>query len=320
MPSVRFIIVYFGGLPPWFEYFARSCARNPSIDWLILVEEPGGQVINCPDNLAVHSISRESLEQRVAGALGTAYRFSYGYKLCDLKPVYGHLFADFLEGYDYWGYTDLDLVWGDLAGFIEPALEAGFDVISGSRRILVGHCTLIRNEAGMNGLYRKCDGFPAKLLSSEYEVFDEKDFDETARQEATSGRIRVWMNAIQTEDAIIWWQGRPRFLILWWRGRLFDVFALREIAYFHFIQSKYRKWFRYRSMQEGCDAFFIDIRGIRPLEGPKGWSGLLVSGSVTLLFTLPWYGKLVLKRLLPQGLRSSMRRITRSVMRIVVGR
>ena len=36
------------------------------------------------------------------------------YKLCDLKPFFGRLFPEAVDGYDWWGYTDTDMLLGNL--------------------------------------------------------------------------------------------------------------------------------------------------------------------------------------------------------------
>lgn len=307
MPKVCFVIVFFGKAPAWFGYFARSCASNPEFDWLILKEDTGGIGPDCPSNLRIEPISREELEERVSKVLGDPYHFSYGYKLCDLKPAYGHVFEDLLEGYDYWGYADLDVVWGNLAAFLGEALISGHDVITSREHLIVGHCTLIRNDRILNRIYRDCEGFPAKLHSADYEVFDEKDFHNRLLSLASSGQISIWRKDVQMDDCMIWWQGRPKFLMLWIRGRIFDVFALRELAYFHFIQSKYRKTFHFAGIRPGCACFLIDGQGAFPLLGPAHVVRMVVSATATLIFTLPWYGKILLKTVLPDRIRAFLR-------------
>ena len=35
------------------------------------------------------------------------------YKLTDFKPAYGEIFQDYIIQYDFWGFTDIDLIYGD---------------------------------------------------------------------------------------------------------------------------------------------------------------------------------------------------------------
>ena len=60
----------------------------------------------------------------MAGCFDFAITLHTPYKLCDYKPAYGEIFAPELSGYDFWGYGDMDLVFGDLrAYFTEDKLR-----------------------------------------------------------------------------------------------------------------------------------------------------------------------------------------------------
>jgi hypothetical protein len=38
--------------------------------------------------------------------------------MVEFKPALGHIFAEYLKGYSHWGYSDLDILFGDLPRFI----------------------------------------------------------------------------------------------------------------------------------------------------------------------------------------------------------
>ena len=40
------------------------------------------------------------------------------YKLCDYRPAFGYIFKDLTRGFDYWGYCDLDMIFGDLQKYL----------------------------------------------------------------------------------------------------------------------------------------------------------------------------------------------------------
>lgn len=62
------------------------------------------------------------------------------YKLCDYRKLYGAIFQDYLGNYEFWGYCDIDVIFGDLDSFISDEVLSIFDKI-GTR----GHLTLYRN-------------------------------------------------------------------------------------------------------------------------------------------------------------------------------
>ena len=47
------------------------------------------------------------------------------YKLCDYKPVYGLIFDEDLQDYDFWGHCDVDLIFGDIRKFINLYKKRG---------------------------------------------------------------------------------------------------------------------------------------------------------------------------------------------------
>ena len=54
----------------------------------------------------------KDLQIKLKGMLNINLRSPY--KLCDLKPAYGYIFNNLLKDFDYWGYSDLDLLFGNL--------------------------------------------------------------------------------------------------------------------------------------------------------------------------------------------------------------
>lgn len=46
------------------------------------------------------------------------FTMAWSYKMCDFKPVLAHLFPEFTgPEYKYWGFGDMDLVWGNFSRF-----------------------------------------------------------------------------------------------------------------------------------------------------------------------------------------------------------
>ena len=72
-----------------------------------------------PSNIIYHPISKEDIERRVNTrlALDQPWQLPAAYKLCDLKPLFGHLFPEAVLGYEWWGYTDTDILLGNMLHF-----------------------------------------------------------------------------------------------------------------------------------------------------------------------------------------------------------
>lgn len=70
------------------------------------------------------------------------------YKLCDYKVMTGYLFNDYLKDYDYWGYSDADMLFGDIRKFLPDNKLEQYDKIGH-----LGHFTLYRNTEEINTLF-----------------------------------------------------------------------------------------------------------------------------------------------------------------------
>ena len=83
--------------------------------------------------------------------------------LVEPKPMFGTLFADYLLQYSHWSYTDPDIIWGNLADWLDPADLAAFDVITLSktydagRLFIRGQFALHKNIPSLNSLWRGLD-------------------------------------------------------------------------------------------------------------------------------------------------------------------
>lgn len=100
--------------------------------------------------------SREMLAKIMAKHI-----IKYPYVLVEFKPALGHIFADFLETYSHWGYSDVDILFGDLERWITPDELQFFDVVTygfgdQDRIYLRGQFTFHKNDERINQLWRSC--------------------------------------------------------------------------------------------------------------------------------------------------------------------
>lgn len=66
------------------------------------------------------SVSVEEWRDRVKDRLGIDVPFTmeWYYKMCDYKPMIAHLFPEHSGSeYKYWGFVDMDVVWGNFTKF-----------------------------------------------------------------------------------------------------------------------------------------------------------------------------------------------------------
>ena len=167
MTKIAVILCYFGKLPKNFPLFAESCRRNATVDFLLFTDDTPAHL---PENIHLHPTTFAALQRRVAGCFDFAISLRTPYKLCDYKPAYGEIFAPELAGYDFWGYGDIDLVFGDLRAFLTEDKLQKYDKL-----YAFGHLSLYRNTPENNAVYRQKVGMDYRhaFTTEEITVFDE---------------------------------------------------------------------------------------------------------------------------------------------------
>jgi len=170
---ILIIIPYFGSCPEWIDYFLQSCRYNPSVTWLIYsnIDKPD----NCPSNVFFTKKKLSDFNDLASEKLQLKIRISNPYKICDLKPAFGEIFKEYISGFDFWGYSDIDLIYGDIRSFITDNILEKYDLISVRKDYIAGHFTIYKNEEKTNLLYKKCCHY-AEIFkdNSHYFAFDEQ--------------------------------------------------------------------------------------------------------------------------------------------------
>ena len=144
--KVCIIGVYFGKLTSFFPLWLRSCACNPSVDFLLVTDQALSEL---PPNVHLLPMRLSEMKTLADETLGMETALTTPYKCCDFKPVYGVIFAKWLSGYDYWGCCDFDMIFGDLASFFERFHLENYD-----KFLPLGHLALYRNTPQCNARYR----------------------------------------------------------------------------------------------------------------------------------------------------------------------
>lgn len=173
---------YFGQLPGYFALWLQSCAANPTVDFFLITDNADFE--NVPENVTIIKMSWEEIVKKIDAQFDFPVAIDSPYKLTDFKPAYGDIFRDLFEGYAYWGYCDLDMIFGDLMKFIKDPIERGMEKI-----YRLGHLTVYKNTDRMRTLYRqKGASFSYREVFSKPEFYS---FDEHAGQMAIALRQGV---------------------------------------------------------------------------------------------------------------------------------
>lgn len=169
MKKIIIIIPYFGEFPNYFQLFLNSCKKNRTINWAIITDNDEEYVY--PPNVMVVRDTFDNIRARIKDRFDFNPSIDSVHKLCEYKPAYGFLFPEIVKDYDYWGYGDVDLIYGDLRTFLKD------DVLSFDKVFTLGHFTLIKNTIECNEMFmQEIDGellYKKAFQSSKNFNFDE---------------------------------------------------------------------------------------------------------------------------------------------------
>ncbi|MBZ4042606.1 DUF6625 family protein [Flavobacterium hibisci] len=173
--SIALITCWYGNYPWYFPYFIKSCSYNPTIDFIIVTDNVE-EICARPCNVTVIHKAFQELKSQASLKLGINLNFTEPYKICDLKPAFGFLFEDFLKKYDFWGHTDIDMVYGDIRGFIDSETLNEYDLISASEYFVTGTFCLYRNNDFVKKLFMESKDYKNVFSNPKYLGFDECSF------------------------------------------------------------------------------------------------------------------------------------------------
>jgi hypothetical protein len=257
MKSIAFVTPYFGPFPSWMDYFLASCKTNPTIDFIVFSDNPEPE--GWPENFHYHHISFEDYKKIVSDRLGINFDPVNAYKLCDIKPAMGLVHQDVLSSYDFWGFCDIDVVFGDIRSFLTEKLLNDIDFYSAHGRRVAGHFVFMKNEKKYNESFLSAKDWRKVFEDEKHYCFDEKHFSDLylGFKNFPKGissilnwvflplsRRALFQEAFSTPGLRYSWEdGSRNFPTEWyWRkGVLTNNRSGREFLYLHFLKWK-RDW------------------------------------------------------------------------------
>jgi hypothetical protein len=278
MSSICFIIPYFAKrnffwqkkpkFPPYFSYFIKTFSGNTSnsIDLKLITNIPFQEYEKYQgDNISVIRMSWSDLIKLISTVLGLkVHPFQFrAYKLCDLKPAFGLIFSEYLQGYDFWGYCDVDMIIGNLGNFLTEANLREYEMISASKGN-PGYMTIYRNDDKINHLFTKSPDYLKVFQSTNSYRFDEKGRDNIIALKQIVEQQQVKINNISGivhNDSGGFNQNRP-WKYIWQNGTLTDALTGEEIGSLHIVKSKRRPNFLIEPIKEGNISIEITENGI----------------------------------------------------------
>jgi hypothetical protein len=127
------------------------------------------EVDEIPPNVRIINTSFNDFSRIIQKKFDFKIPLSFPYKLCDFKPAYGYIFQEYIETYSFWGYCDLDLIWGNIIHFFDDGVLDKYD-----RLFSLGHFSLFRNKDTINRWFMDLfPGYKDILSNNQYCGFDE---------------------------------------------------------------------------------------------------------------------------------------------------
>lgn len=174
MKSIALIMPFFGKWPDWKDLFFNSCASNHDIDFFFFTD--CGVPVEKGSNLHFTEVTFEDYCKCVSGVLGIEFKPLSPRKLCDLKPFYGVVHYNLIKDYDFWGFGDIDLVFGNIRKFYDDNVLDQYDVLSTHFDRLSGHLAIIRNNEYYRNLCFRIRNWRKELLCPRNRILDESEF------------------------------------------------------------------------------------------------------------------------------------------------
>jgi hypothetical protein len=241
-PWLVIISFYFGRWPPWMNFFVESCKWNPGVRWLIYTD--CGEPENRAGNIEYVHISFDGYKAMARERLGIAFDPVHPYKICDLRPAFGVLFEREIAGYLFFGYGDIDVIFGDISVFYGERQFAELDVVSTHPERLSGHFAVLRNTPDIRRMFESISGYRQLLERPDQMSVDESDFSQLVLHSPTLRTLFVERHSTVL-SARGWHDGTMNYPQRWfWQhGKLTnEQDGDREFLYLHFMRWQSAHW------------------------------------------------------------------------------
>ncbi len=256
--KLAILIPYFGKWPFWINYFLMSCKWNPTVDWYLFTD--CGEPLVRSNNVHIIDMTFDQYVELVSEQLNINFRPDKPYKLCDIKPMLGHIHEAWLKDYSHFAFGDLDVIYGNLRAYYTDQMLEKFKLISTFPKRVSGHLCIMQNTEEMRCLYQSVKGWRRLAESPSHCVFDEKhfsdllvkrkNFPEWLRKLVTFHSSMIRNSRFQEDYSTpycrpLWHDGTRNYPEVWYSspGSLTnDKDGNREFPYLHFMYWKSEVW------------------------------------------------------------------------------
>jgi hypothetical protein len=214
-------------------------------------------------NVRIESMTLQDFAQLASRQLAVKINVSSPLKICDFRPAYGDIFSIGARDLDFWGYCDIDVIFGDMRKFLNEKALYDFDILSAAKHFMAGPFSLFRNIPPINALYRRSADASDVFKTKTHKSFDELgphvkwkangDFQRRRGKYFESFTDVVIASCNRGEARALF--GLPYYNdpdtaihkyadVLWKRGDLVNVSTNDQLFMYHFQRGKrsFRSW------------------------------------------------------------------------------
>lgn len=179
------IVPYFGQLPEWFPHWERNTERMREFGYDFLFDD---------DEIAFRLRVRETLGIECPPLTGTG-------RIWNFRPALGLLYQQEIEGFDFWGHTDFDCVYGRVENWYTDAYLGDLDIAANHHDYISGPWTLYRNTSVVNTLFLQTDEWKQRMQGEDCSHgWAEKGFTDIVDSYHRVGLIRRRYDYFQTRN------------------------------------------------------------------------------------------------------------------------
>lgn len=284
MNKIVLINCYFGKFPWYFNFFIKSCELNETVNFIVFSDSIYDKYL--PQNVEIIPFKLFDFNVLATEKLGFRINVINPYKLCDFKPAYGLIFAEYIRNYSFWGMCDIDIIFGRIREFVTDDLLDEYDIVNTRHDYLTGSFLLFRNTETINNLFRKSKDHKKVFTSEKHYCFDEcnfkhiemeqgisifdveceiKSMEHIVRKEMELGNVNVFFDFLVVDGLC----GKLK-----WDNGILGYNKKFEVLLFHLIQYKSNLLTTKTTWIDVPNVFYIDKYNFR-IKEKVNFAGLL---------------------------------------------
>lgn len=157
MKKIALINFYFASkAPDYMDFYISSCAYNSDVDFFVFTnldlqyEYKNIHIIKMQFKEFANIIKQNIEKALREEGINDEVIIKHPYKIADYRPTFGLCFQQWIKDYDFWGYCDLDVVFGNIRKYVTDELMENYDKLFEH-----GHFSVIKNSEKCNKMFLK---------------------------------------------------------------------------------------------------------------------------------------------------------------------